>query len=741
MIRAVRPRGHVISCALALGLTLAGPAAAQFVDHTVQAGLDWHDLSWSSALVDLDGDGDLDIYAGHHFHLPIMYWNDGTGHFDTTTHMQPWTGPVDRHGVLFCSLDSDADPEIFIQHGGQGGEGTEASELYRNDGNGSLVSLLSVGGMADAVGRGRCTSAADYNGDGRIDVWVGQASGTSRNRLYRNDLPLSFHDVGPEVGLDEIAATVGGLWGDYDDDGDPDLLVGGEEFPRETTLYRNDGGTFTNATSAFASPPPTLSGADWGDFDNDGDLDLAGVDGQLGIFDAIQQGNPVVYFFNTRYSEDGIDGLTVGSVSDTATAEFSVRGIADSTKVFLGPASVHPDSSIITLTDAYVGAPTFTPGVSRGTFVWRQSPGGPWEVRCSTPITNYDTFDGWIRQKTQTPSVTPYHLEDPGFESGGVHVWRNDGGSFVEISSELGLPATLVNPRDVSWVDYDNDGDLDLHVVDQGTSGVPNAPDHIFRNDGNSFPDLTSVEKIMGSSTGMGDGAVWGDLDGDGDVDLFLTEGFGPLFYSANGPVRYYENVGQRGPSLQLDLIGRESGGAAVGTKVTAIVGSLKVRRRVQANSWHGHEDPLRVHIGLNGASAVDTLIVEWPSGITDVYPGMPAGLWALTEGINNVTSVPGGTPPGPSQAWGASLLAPQPARQAQSLQLTATRPVHLTVTVHDVAGRLVRRLRDGTVGAGTSRVVWDGRDGAGRRVAAGVYFVRVTDGRTQITRKSTRLQ
>lgn len=726
-----------VLCAL---LMATSSATAQFTDRTAQTGLLWFESSWGAAMTDIDLDGDLDIYSGHHFNSPILYWNDGTGNFSASTHPQPWGGPVDRHGALFISVDSDYDPEILLLHGGQGGQGTEANELYRNDGPGAMISLLGAASMADAAGRSRCASAADYNGDGRVDIWVGKApDGASPNRLFRNDVNFWFNDVGASVGLDETHGTNGGIWGDYDDDGDPDLLVGGEEFPRPTILYRNDGATFTDDSAAFSPPLPTLSGADWGDFDNDGDLDLAACDGQLGIFDAVEVGNPVVYFFNTRHSENGVDGITVASVSDTATAEFRIRGETDTSLVFLGPSEIQPAPGVVTLNDSYVGAPSFTAGVDRGTWVWRASPGGPWEVRCSTPITNLDTFDGWILQKFTTTSVTLVDLESVTFTSGAPRVWRNDGSVFNEISAALGLPAFMVNPRDISWVDFDNDGDLDLHVVDKGSSNFPNGPDKIFRNDGTAFPDATPVEKISAGPDGLGDGAVWGDTDGDGDVDLYLLEGAGPAFYSAAGPARHFVNSGNRGPSLQLDLVGRESGAPAVGTRVTAVVGSLRIHRRVQANAWQGFQDPLRVHVGLNGSASADSLILEWPSGIVDVYEDLPGGLWTLTEGV--VTTSAPVTEPREISGWGVARVVPQPARGRQSLQITAAHPVELRVTVHDVAGRLLRHLHRGTVAAGPSTLSWDGRTDDGKAVAAGVYFVRISDGHTTVTRKSTRLR
>src|SRR5262249_18020773 len=154
---------------------------------------------------------------------------------------------------------------------------------------------------------------------------------------------------------------------------------------------------------------------------------------------------------------------------------------------------------------------------SRGTYVWRDSVGGPWEVRCSTSDLNFDTFDGFVTEALPITGAVGDSLEYPNFPPGAPRVWRNDGGTFVHVSGELGL-TSMLNPRDVSWVDYDNDGDLDLHIVDMGTSEAPNAPDRLYRNDGPGLPfvDVTAQEGVQGGSTGMGDGAVWGDIDGDG---------------------------------------------------------------------------------------------------------------------------------------------------------------------------------------------------------------------------------
>jgi hypothetical protein len=729
--------------ALALASLLPPPAAADFRNETNARGLGYYRVTWSAAFADLDLDWDLDLYSGHHFYSPVLFWNDGTGVFNRYLHPQPWQGDIDRHGVLLLSLDEDDDPDIIVLHGGGAGAVPEGNELYRNDGRGSFVSVVDGSGLLDEPGRSRCVSAADFDGDSRVDLYVGKAPNVlSPNSLFRNEGGFVFTDVAADAGLDEFDGTVGGLWGDYDDDGDLDLFLGGEEFRRPSVLYRNDQGKFEDVSALFIPPVPIVSGADWGDADNDGDIDLAVCDGSSGVFDTFAEGDSVTFFVNTAFGDTGIDGLTVPSTADTMRAVLRRDAYLEIDLIFLGPHGVHPPVyPYINLTDQYVGAPDFTPGVDEGIYVWRVAPGGDWEIRCSTPLGEYSTYDGWLTDGSPITGTTPYDFEDPDFVRGGPRVWRNDGGTFLETTSALGLP-TMLNPRDISWVDYDNDGDLDLHVVDKGTTAEPNAPDHLFRNDGTVFTDQTFAEGVEGGDLGMGDGGVWGDVDADGDLDLYLQEGAGPRCYSAFAPAAMYINYLPAGESIQLDLVGTASGVPAIGARVTSWVKGRVTHRRVSANSWRGFQDPLRLHLGIAKDSAADSIRVEWPSGLTQVLYDVPAGIWRLAEGGSpTAVSRPGLQPLPPPDTWGFAGVIPQPARSAQTICLYSGQDRRVVITIHDIAGRRVRSVYQGWLSAGETRLLWDGRDEEGRPAAAGVYYLRGTDGTSAQATKLIRIR
>jgi hypothetical protein len=376
--------------------------------------------------------------------------------------------------------------------------------------------------------------------------------------------------------------------------------------------------------------------------------------------------------------------------------------------------------------------------VSQGIYVWRTAPGGDWELRCSTPAINFDTFDGWFTEDAPLTNVTEHDLEDAGFVPGTLLVYRNDGPTFVDVTSSLLVPPTMLNPRDVSWVDYDNDGDLDLHVVDMGTSASPNAPDRLLRNDGGTFADVTALEGAAGGTGGMGDGAVWGDVDDDGDLDLYVAQGAGPTTFNAYGPALFLRNEGNRGNSIQLELVGRESGVTALGATATVHAGDLVVTRTLTANSWRGFQDPLRMHFGIGAATVADSVRIDWPSGIVHEYVNTASGVYRIFENFP-VLGAPNAS--SPTDGWSLGRPRPQPSRGAQTVSLTTEHAIRIELAVFDVAGRLVRRLHDGVVPTGETTFRWDGRDGEHNLAPAGVYFFRARTETSVMTWKSVRVR
>ncbi len=275
---------------------------------------------------------------------------------------------------------------------------------------------------------------ADYDNDGDLDLYVGFRGQLAR--LYRNDNG-TFTDVAAASGLADANDVRAAAWGDYDGDGDVDLYVGfAPGATRPNRLYRNDGkGRFVDvAREAGLRVWGATRQPSWIDVDNDGDLDLS-----VGFRD-----RP-----NALYRNDG------GKFTDVAPA----MGFAD---------------------------PRKTVGI-----VW------------------FD-FDG-------DGDLDAFVANQEGDANG---FYRNDGSRFVDIAKELGLdmagrPAVYggVGP---SLADFDNDGDLDLYVANYG-------PNQLWRNDGGTFVD---VAPELGVALDFhATPSAWGDYDNDGWIDLYVGYG------------------------------------------------------------------------------------------------------------------------------------------------------------------------------------------------------------------------
>ena len=328
----------------------------------------------------------------------------------------------------WADFDNDGQLDEFVGFRGR------PNRLYKQN-HGRFEDVAAAVGLADNV-ETRAAAWGDYDADGNIDLYVGFIDGTP-NKLYHNDgSGRHFTDVAHALGVDLTGVTRQVSWIDYDNDGDLDLFIAFRDQPNR--LFRNDGGRFTDVTRESGVGDPRKSvGAVWFDMDGDGDLDL---------FVANQNGDT-----NGLFRNDGGHYVDVardwGVEAPRASEEFG--GV--------GPA-----------------------------------------------VADYDG-DGWFDL-----FVANY---------GPSALYRNDRGHrFVDVTTAAGL---LFNQHATtpSWGDYDNDGRPDLYVAGFLVTET-HYPDHLFHNVGGRFVDaLPALVKDHDASHGV----QWIDFDQDGALDLALT--------------------------------------------------------------------------------------------------------------------------------------------------------------------------------------------------------------------------
>jgi len=333
---------------------------------------------------------------------------------------------------------------------------------------------------ADLPGLAKTAAAAwsDYDNDGDADFLLAGYSYDSAAglfRIWRNEEKRFYvHTV--LTGIYFCSA----VWGDYDADGDPDILLTGYDGSKSITrIADNDSGNFTAVNPGL--PGVHNGAATWGDYDRDGDLDilLTGHDNENN--ERISQ-----IWRNDRGIFTSVNaGLIPVAYSCAAWGDYDRDGDPDI--LLIG----HDGADRIAMIYRNDGAGKFTDigadltGMSSGSARWGDYDGdGDLDIL----LTGYDnTADS------------------------SAQIYRNDGGNFTYVTAGL----TGVHHSSGEWGDYDNDGDLDILLTgDDGAAKIS----VIYRNDKGTFTDIKAG--LTGVSQGAG---VWGDYDGDGDLDILLT--------------------------------------------------------------------------------------------------------------------------------------------------------------------------------------------------------------------------
>lgn len=279
-----------------------------FSDVTQEAGLGYQGYGMGVAVGDFDNDGFQDLYVTN-FGANVLYRNNGDGHFIDVTDIAGVDDGRWSTSAAFLDYDRDGDLDLFVtnyldftvkgnkrcffktgqrDYCGPMSYEPVPDKLFRNDGDGRFADVGQLAGLGSAFGSGLGITAADFNQDGWLDIYV--ANDARANQLWINQKNGTFAETALMSGTayneqGKAEASMGVTAGDFDGDGDADLFM--THLDGETnTLYRNNGaGNFYDVTNKFklahVSLPYTGFGSEWFDYDNDGDLDLFVANGAV----------------------------------------------------------------------------------------------------------------------------------------------------------------------------------------------------------------------------------------------------------------------------------------------------------------------------------------------------------------------------------------------------------------------------------------------------------------------------
>ncbi len=499
-----------------------------WIDRSREMGMDQVDLAGGAIVDDFDGDGLLDLVTSTWDPCDSIkaFRNNGEGRFENVTKDWGLDEQLGAFNILQADYDNDGDLDLLALRGGWlFDRGRIRNSLLRNDATPTgrrFVDTTRASGLAEPPYPTQTAAWGDFDNDGHLDLYVGnEHSGETAypSQLFRNRGDGTFEDVANEVGAANDRFAKGVTWGDYDDDGDLDLYVSNHGPNR---LYRNEphesgGRRFRDvATEAGVVGPDGWTFATWFfDPDNDGDLDLF--------------------------------------VADYRATTASVAA-------------------------SYFGA--------------------------------------------QVDAGSPF-------------LFRNDGGGrFESVGREWGLVRPSL-PMGANYGDLDNDGWLDIYLGTGEPSFQSQVPNVMYRNRrGEGFEEVTFAGGF--GHLQKGHGVAFGDLDQDGDQDLLHQLGG---FYPADSYANVvFVNPGNGNRFVHLELEGRSSNRSAIGARIEVRVTTPRGPRSVYAHVSPGGSfggSSLRQEIGLGDATRLEEIRVRWPgTNVEQVFTGADLdGLYRLVQG------------------------------------------------------------------------------------------------------------
>ncbi|NQT97752.1 MAG: VCBS repeat-containing protein, partial [Candidatus Marinimicrobia bacterium] len=440
-----------------------------------------------------------------------------------------------------------------------------------------LFTRVTTGPVVSDGGDSREISWADIDNDGDQDLFIANRN-NENNFLYQNEGNGNFTKITNGEVVTDGAFSRAATWGDIDNDGDPDLFVANTS-NQTNLLYRNESsGGNLNFIQIGGQPEPnqpaSSNGCSWVDYDNDGGLDLFVTNSILD---------------NLLYHNTGggsLEGIDVGELTHNgavtiscAWADYNNDGLVD---VFLANSN-----SELNMLFMNTGGGSFT-RITSGSIV---------DESASSRSANWGDYDNDGYQDLFVSNADANNC-----------LYHNNGdGSFTKITT--GDLVNEGNSQGAEWADYDNDGWLDLFVVNYG------ADNYLYHNNGDgSFTKITGNDILINSGGPLV--CSWADYDNDGDLDLILTNAGvdNNVLFSNNGNSKHWINI--------LG-VGTTSNASAIGAKVRAkatINGSATWQlREITGQSGYLSQASLNAEFGLGDATIIDSIKVEWPSGIVQV--------------------------------------------------------------------------------------------------------------------------
>ncbi|HUD15489.1 MAG TPA: CRTAC1 family protein [Terracidiphilus sp.] len=490
-------------------------------------------------------------------------------------------------GCAFLDFDNDGWMDIYLVNSGKSNFFNPPqplqNALYRNNRDGTFTDVTAKAGVAGG-GYGMGVAVGDYNGDGFPDLYVTQCG---QNILYRNNGDGTFTDVTAQAGVAVGGWSSSAVWFDYDNDGRLDLFVC--QFAEFDLLHgcgKDSAGVRHYCIPKIFNPMPSWL------FHNNGDGTFTDISKAAGIAEHLGKAWGVVA---TDVNNDGRMDLFV---SNDTVPNF----------LFINRDGRFEESALAAEV-AYSGDGRARSGMGVDSADFNQ--------------------DGWM-------DLFVANIDEEFFS-----LYQNHGdGTFddVAIPAGIGMSTRWMSGWGLKFLDYDNDGDLDLiaasgfpdDLLDRASAAIQwRQPLLLFHNEGKKFQDVSAGSGPVFAKKFPARGLAIGDFANDGGVSVLINN-------NNEAPLLLRNNVGRLNNWLGVRLIGRKSNPDAIGARIAYQAEDLKrTRTKVGGGSFLSSHDP-RVVLGIGRREKIDSLEVTWPppSGKVERFTDLPLNRYiTIVEG------------------------------------------------------------------------------------------------------------
>lgn len=544
-------------------------------------------------------------------------------------------------------------------------------------------------------------SVIDANCDGWDDIFFANISQTYTGdttycQLLLNNKNGTFTDVTRTAGLKIYGSYKMGLWGDVNNDGFPDLFLCESYGQGMNRFFINQqNGTFKEVIiESGITPTATVSTAAFGDYDNDGkvDLYLATDYPQTDyLYKNISSENKVLFENVTLFA--GVGGVSATVAMQVTFIDYNHDGFEDIYKVHDGyhESTLYHNNGDGTFSDRSrsTGLHDFGAGNSMGVY-WNDADNDGWEEVYVSRI-----------------------------GKGGLYKRQPDG-MYHNVAESLGCEFNGMT-WGVVWADFDNDSDDDLYMVN--TFGYNQVHNLYYENINGKYVEKSKEYQLDLKCSHYG--LASGDFNNDGYLDLVIA--------GSDGNNRLLINTKSKvGNWVKFKLVGKSINRMAIGVKVRIVAGGKNYYRTVTAgNSYASQMSPI-LHFGLNSATIIDTVEIRWTENNVQLFTNISVNTqYQITQGGDLITSVRTAVQMPASTSLAQNF--PNPFNPTTTISFSLFQEERVVLTVFDLLGREIATMVNEIRSPGNYAVVF-----SGEHLPSGIYFCRLSTNSYIDTKKMT---